>query len=498
VSQAGTTLTSISGNAVVGGTATLTAMLTSSVTGLGIAGATVSFTLKGSTAGTATTNVNGVATLTGVATSDPVGNYTGVVAASFAGNTNFTSSNGTGNLTVSSAGSTLASVSGTASFGGTATLKATLTSGGTALSGKTVSFILDSKLVGTATTDSTGVATLSGVATTEPAGTHTGAVVASFAGDTSFGASTGAGNLVVSQTATTISTVSGTASFGGAATLVATLTSNLGGQPIAGEVVTFTLDGISVGTATTTSTGVATLTGVATSDPVGTHNGVVVAKFAGDTNYLGSDGTGNLVVGQAATSTTSIAGTASFGGTATLTATLRSTATNLPIAGKTIAFTLDGNSVGTAMTSSTGVASLPGVATTDSAGSHVGVVGASFAGDTNYVASSGTGDLLVNQAGTTLSHVSGSGSSASGGTVTLVATLTSNVTGKGVSGEKITFLLGTSTTPAGTETTDANGIATLSGVSNAGLTNGETVTATYTGSTDYAGAANATGTLTLT
>ena len=58
-------------------------------------------------------------------------------------------------------------------------------------------------------------------------------------------------------------------------------------------------------------------------------------------------------------------------------------------------------------------------------------------------------------------------------------------------------MLGTSTTPVGTATTDSSGIATLSDISNAGLTSGETVTAEYSGSANYLGASNATGTLTL-
>jgi hypothetical protein len=102
----------------------------------------------------------------------------------------------------------------------------------------------------------------------------------------------------------------------------------------------------------------------------------------------------------------------------------------------------------------------------------------------------------VNKAATTLSFVSGSGSSASGGTVTLLATLTSNVTGQPIVGEPVSFLLGA--TPVGPVTTVTGGIATLSGLSNAGLTNGESVTAEYAGSTNYIAAANVTGTLTLT
>ena len=101
--------------------------------------------------------------------------------------------------------------------------------------------------------------------------------------------------------------------------MTATLTSTTTSQPVAGETVTFTLDGTSVGTATTDSTGLATLSNVATTDAVGTHTGVVGASFAGTSGFTASNGTGDLVVSPAATSVTTVAGTAAnFGGTTTL------------------------------------------------------------------------------------------------------------------------------------------------------------------------------------
>ena len=115
-------------------------------------------------------------------------------------------------------------------------------------------------------------------------------MVASFAGDTNYAAATNAtGDLVVSQAATALGSVSGTASFGGTATLTATLTSSVTSLAIAGETVSFTLDGTAVGTAVTDSSGVATFTGVAITDGVGTDTGGVVASFAGDTNYVAAE-----------------------------------------------------------------------------------------------------------------------------------------------------------------------------------------------------------------
>src|SRR5271166_4040611 len=106
-------------------------------------------------------------------------------------------------------------------------------------------------------------------------------------------------NLTAKPTATTIDNVSGTASFGGTATLTATLNSATG-TGLAGKVLSFTLDGAFAGTAVTDSSGVATLTGVPTSDAVGTDTGGIVASFAGDSTNKLSQNTGDLVVGQAA------------------------------------------------------------------------------------------------------------------------------------------------------------------------------------------------------
>lgn len=498
VSQAATSLTQVSANAVAGGTATLTAFLTSSVTGVGLPGKTVVFTLNSQQVGTATTNASGIATLTGVANSDPAGTYPGVVGASFAGDTNYVSSGGTGDLTVSAAASSLSGVSGAATFGGTATLTATLTSGGSGIAGATVSFILDGKAVGTAVTDGAGVATLSSVPTTDTPGTHTGVVLASFAGDPAHGASSASGDLVVSQAATLFSGVGGTSNFGGVESLTATLKSDVTGQPIVGRTVTFELNGLEVGTAVTDNNGVASFqTSTTSNDPVGTHTGAIEAVFSGDTDYLDSSAFGDLVVSKAASQLLTITGTAVYGGDATLKATLKSSASNQPIQGEPLSFTLNGSPVGSIVTDNDGVATLPEIPTTDTAGTHTGVVGVSYSGNASYLASSGTGDLVVNQAPTSLGSVSGSGSGASGGTVTLVATLTSNVTGQPIAGQTVSFLLGTNTTPVGSAVTDSDGVATLSGLSNAGLTNGEVVTARYTGGPNYVGAPDATGTLTL-
>ncbi|MFL6285343.1 MAG: hypothetical protein ACJ74Q_19575 [Pyrinomonadaceae bacterium] len=98
-----------------------------------------------------------------------------------------------------------------------------------------------------------------------------------------------------------------------------------------------------------------------------------------------------------ATAISNVSGSGTYGGTATLTATL--TEGGFPLAGKTIAFTVNGNSAGSAVTDASGVATLSGVSLTGiNAGNYPTGVGASFAGDSGYLASNGSGPLTVSPA----------------------------------------------------------------------------------------------------
>ena len=99
----------------------------------------------------------------------------------------------------------LSAVSGSGTFGGTATLTSTLTASAVPLAGRTVIFTLSEggtvRTVGTATTDANGVATLTGVSLAGlDAGMYSGAVLASFAGDSTYAASSASGTLVVNAT----------------------------------------------------------------------------------------------------------------------------------------------------------------------------------------------------------------------------------------------------------------------------------------------------------
>jgi hypothetical protein len=141
----------------------------------------------------------------------PVGTYTVNVSASGY------SSGSANNVSVTNGGTTtqnfalnspalstslsVSSASGT--YGGTTTLSATLTQqGGSALSGKTITFTLNASgfANNTATTNASGVATLSNVSLTGiNAGTYPSGVGASFAGGGGFNGSSGTNSLTISK-----------------------------------------------------------------------------------------------------------------------------------------------------------------------------------------------------------------------------------------------------------------------------------------------------------
>jgi hypothetical protein len=132
-----------------------------------------------------------------------------------------------------------------------------------------------------------------------------------------------------------------------------------------------------------------------------------------------------------------------FGGTADLSATLNSSGAAL--SGKSVAFTLNGNSVGSGITDGSGVATVSAVSLTGiNAGSYPGVVGATFAGDSGFLPSSGSGDLTVSKLNQTITFgalanmtfgdpdFTASASASSGLTVTFAATGNCNVSGSTV------------------------------------------------------------------
>ncbi len=191
-------LTAVSGYGVKGGQAFLTATLTSG--GIPLEGKTIHFQVKGRTAGTAVTDGEGVAMrYLGNMRNVNVGVFAQGVGAGFGGDSAHKSVIVHGKLTVSRFPGTISGVSASGVFDGFGTAAATLSSRGTPLSGMTIQFQVMGRVVGTAVTNSQGVATLGGVSLVGlNAGSYANGVTASFAGGLTYTQGSAPGNVVVS------------------------------------------------------------------------------------------------------------------------------------------------------------------------------------------------------------------------------------------------------------------------------------------------------------
>ena len=186
--------------------------------------------------------------------------------------------------------------------------------------------------------------------------------------------------------------------YNGSTNMTATLTVTATQAPLAGKTVSFSLNGITVGSAITNASGLASLAGVslaginANDYPYG-----AAASFAGDGTNEATITADLRVYGLASTLVMSPVSGVYSGTTGSVTATLTETIAGTPISGKTVDFTLNDFLVGSAITDSFGVASISGVSLTGyDAGIYAGAFEATFAGDANIEPSSGSNNLTVN------------------------------------------------------------------------------------------------------
>ncbi len=176
--------------AALGQTVSLKARLRRSSDGSVMSNEMVAFTVAGNQAGTAVTDSNGIATLSYTV---PLNAALGAesITATFTGDSLYAACAGTATLTVNQPTTYLTPTNASGKVGQQVSLKALLRSkpGSLPVVGRAVTFQLGSTVLGTATTDSTGYATL---ACTIPAGTAPGAqaVGVSFAGDSTYLSST--------------------------------------------------------------------------------------------------------------------------------------------------------------------------------------------------------------------------------------------------------------------------------------------------------------------
>ncbi|HWI60494.1 MAG TPA: Ig-like domain repeat protein, partial [Symbiobacteriaceae bacterium] len=445
VNQATGDVTVVNKTSVLGVLVVLEANLTPAV-----AGKQVGLSVNGVFVGNGITNAAGVATV-GYIPLLSVGNYP--ITAAFAGDADISADSGTGSLAVTPATGSMVAADRSGTYMGTTALSATLSP---ALAGKTVTFSVDGTAVGTGTTDAAGLATYV-YQIQVSAGTHT--ILASFAGDGDISAASDTAQLTVGQAAGDLTVNSPSTPVGQAVALTATLTPG-----VAGKVVTFSVDGTVVGTDDTDATGVATVSYTPLKS-VGGYS--ITVAFAGDGDIAGDTGSGTLTVTQGTGTVTVTNRNGTYMGSVTLEAAL-----SPALAGKSVAFEVDGVAVGSDDTDASGLATLVYTPITNGAGSHT--ITATFAGDADLTADSGTGTLTVTAA--TGVMVADDVAGNFGQAVELRATLT-----PGVAGKTVTFQV--NGVPAGSDTTDGSGLATLSYT----ITNpagNYVITASFAGDTD--------------
>jgi hypothetical protein len=388
VQRDGSMLSSVSGTSSSGGTASLTATLTSASSDQAISGVSVYFTLNGAFAGTAVTDGNGIATLDNVPTSASAGTSTSAVVAYFAGDLQNWSTTGTGDLTVALAATTTALTSDTnpSNVGQTVTFTATVTpatSGSTGVPTGTVAFMDGTTQLGTGTLNASGVATFSNGSLAT--GTH--AITAVYQGDPNFSTSTStAVSQVVNQVTTTTALTSGTnpSVAGQPVTFTATITPATSGGVTPTGTVSF-MDGTTqIGTGTLDSSGTATFTTSAL-DVSGTPHSIT-AVYGGDANYATSTSSAvSQVVNQASTTTTltSDVNPSAPGQTVTFTATVAAASPGAGTPTGTVDFLDNGTQIGTGTLNASGVATFS--SSTLTTGTHA--ITAMYVGDENYTTS---------------------------------------------------------------------------------------------------------------
>jgi MBG domain/MBG domain (YGX type) len=227
------------------------------------------------------------------------------VSASYGGDGTHSTSSGAGSIDVKRASSTSVSCASPVIIGQASSCTVTVTDSSSG--GKTTptgTFNVTASGAGVSPASASCVLSGGGASATcavsfTGSGAGTISVFAPYPGDANHAASSGTDSVTVNAQAPTslaVSPASGT--YGGTADLTATLTS--GGSGVNAKAISFSLNGNSVGNATTNASGVATLAGVSLSGiNAGTYTNAVSATFAGDSGYSSSSGSANLTVAKA-------------------------------------------------------------------------------------------------------------------------------------------------------------------------------------------------------
>ncbi|WP_438452878.1 Ig-like domain repeat protein [Streptomyces asiaticus] len=486
VGQAGsaTSLITSPDPSVAGEQVTFRARVSAAAPGAGSPTGTVTFDFGDGTP-TATAPVSGgVATVTHSYPTSAGSPFT--VTASYSGSADFTPSTATGTHTVSvSAATTSTTVTSSPDpsvTGRAVTFTATVapTPPGAGVPTGTVTFDFgDGSPVASAALAG-GVATVVHACTTAVGSPYT--VTATYSGDVNFSSSAGTDTQTVApaSTTTTVSSAPDPSVVGQPVALTATVAPVAPGAGVPTGTVTFDFgDGSPVASAALAG-GVATI-----SHPYTSAAGfTVTATYDGAPSFLSSSGTDAQTVNKAATTTAVVSApepTVS-GQPVTLTATVVPTAPGTGVPTGTVTFDFgDGTPTATAPLTD-GLTSVTHSYAGTSGSPYT--ITATYNGDADYTASSGTDAHTVNRAATTTAVSSSPDPCVTGQTVTLTATVSALAPASGTPTGTVTFSFGDGT-PTATAPV-AGGVATVTHAYSTAAGSPFTVTATYNGATGFA------------
>jgi Bacterial Ig-like domain (group 3)/FG-GAP-like repeat len=249
----------------------------------------------------------------------------------------------------------------------------------------TVSFYNGGVLLGAAQLDSTGTASF---ATTQlPAGSD--AITATYAGDSNYNTATGSATVSISTlVADTLTVTASPASTNVGQTVSLTAAIGGGGSIAPTGTVTFTSNGAFLGTASVGTSGSATFS----TTLLAAGSDVIAASYAGDANYSPSTGSATVTIAAAAADSLTVTASSSTpaqGQSVSLTATIGGLGSVAPTG--LISFTSNGAFLGASPVNANGVASFA----TSQLAVGTDAITATYPGDVNYAASSGSATVTV-------------------------------------------------------------------------------------------------------
>lgn len=355
-------------------------------------------------------------------------------------------------------------------------LRASVTNGdtGAIVEGKSVTFAVEGVTLGSATTNSLGVATIGYTAPlVDPTVFE---VRGQTFEDNTFLGDIGTGSLSITKHTPVVTVPTVSTAFGEDVTLRAMLKRASDQGAIEGETITFFIAGTNVGTALTDATGEARL--VNTTD-YGPQTLPTQARFAGSLRYNAAQANGQYTIGLASTNLTVPDRTGTINTPVPLEATLRRNHDQAPVNGRLINFTIGGVLVNSVFTNAQGVASFNYTMPSGPAGPIP--MTCSFAGDTLYTGSEAS--ATVTRRTNTIVLVS----EATGerqDPVTLLANLKTTPENEALEGMTLSFTV--AGTPVGTAVTNAQGDASLQYIISPSLVVGfNPVEVTFAGQGNY-------------